>query len=92
MGLRPSFEVLKQRVDEYLPLKSSACEKPHRRRKAGFPEGIINPGYKRYKQRIQADVDGMRFWGNVPMVENHGCLKSCRLNTLQTCGVPYWYS
>ena len=72
--MRPRFEILKQRADEYFPLWK--LEKPHLRR-AGYPEGPIipgldrkkYPGYKRYQARIHADTDSMRFWGSVMMME-----------------------
>ena len=78
LGLRPRFEILKQRADEYFPLKK--LEKPHLRWAAGYPEGPViagqsdreaYPGYKRYQERIHADVDSMRFWGSVVMIERH---------------------
>lgn len=47
MGLRPRFEILKQRDDEFFPLKSPALENPHRRREGGFPEGTVIPGARR---------------------------------------------
>ena len=45
LGLRPRFEVLKQRADEYFPLRAK-LEKPHLRWAAGYPEGPINSALK----------------------------------------------
>ncbi|CAK0742972.1 hypothetical protein CVIRNUC_001434 [Coccomyxa viridis] len=83
LGLRPGFEVLKQRADEYFPLRDDH-EKPHLRWAAGYPEGTVRPGrpkretypgYTRYQERIQADVDGMRFWSTMHMLKTHNhCL------------------
>ena len=71
--------MLKQRADEYFPLREDH-EKPHLRWAAGYPEGLVLPGrpkretypeYKRYQQRIQVDVDGMRFWSTMAMLKKH---------------------
>ena len=48
LGLRPRFEILKQRADEYFPL-SADYEKPHLRWAAGYPEGPVVPGLDRRK-------------------------------------------
>lgn len=71
--------MLKQRADEYFPLRDDH-EKPHLRWAAGYPEGTVRPGrpkretypgYTRYQERIQADVDGMRFWSTMHMLKTH---------------------
>ena len=92
--------MLKQRADEYFPLREDH-EKPHLRWAAGYPEGLVlpgepkretYPGYTRYQERIQADVDGMRFWSTVHMLKTHSMFPASGVLAPFRSAVPYLYA